>query len=1846
MDRIAISSRNIAVNGQGTAGGPRTWGRRAESQCLGVLLAFGLCGPSLAATLTVNSSADSGGTCPGASCTLRGAIAAASNGDTINFSVATITLTSAELLINKSLAINGGSGVTITRQAGAPAFRILHIAAGTDVALSNLTISNGSGTGTDVNAGSGIRNSGGILTLSNLQVRDNLCVGVDTIGCGIYNAPTGELTLLNSTVSGNSTSGTGSNRGAGIFNVGGQVTLVSSTLSGNRMNTSGTNAGAGLFNDPGGQVQIFDSDIRGNLCAASQAQGCGFYNLGTITMRRSNVSANLATASGQNVGGGVFNSSNALLVADNSTFSGNEVRLGGAGNLGGAIFNNGGGTVAFTNCTLTLNNAASGGGVQTAGWLIAGNTIFAGNSAASGPDVVGTLQSAGYNLLGDSSLTTVGGVATGNVSNVSAMLSALGSWGGGLNTHALLPGSPAINAGATPSEIQQVTVNGSAGSFTLNYNGQTTTPLAFNASATDVQTALRALSNIGDNDIVVTSAGTYAVFFTGALAGADRPQITAAGTGGATVSVRTLWNGGVLASDQRGIARPQQTTPDIGAFESRGFTLAVTSGNNQSTPTNQPFGTLIAVSVTATGGEPVQGGRVTFTPLASGPSCTLSSNPTTISAGLAAPGIVTANNTVGGPYQLAATTRGANTVNLNLINLSTGPITVTSGSDAGGTCPGSACTLRAAIAAITAGETILFAVPTVTLTSAELLVSKNLSIDGGSGVTVTRAEGSPNFRIFNVAAGTSVSMRDLTISNGRSTDNSGGAGGGIRNSGTLTLADTTISNNQCVGSDGSGCGVRNHGGAVLTSTSSSVVNNFSAASNSVVGIGISNGGQLFLDNTRVSDNTMTAGGAVFGAGIYNSSGSVEVVDGLISNHLCTGTQAIGCGIYSNGNLLIRRSTVFGNRARSDGANFGGGIFNETGGTLALENSTISGNEAAQVAFSAPYGGAGVYNDAGATATLVASTVSANASIVRNSIGRAGGVYAEGTLVTSNSLIDGNSSGFGAPDIGGSLISAGHNIFGNDILVTVSGIGTGNQFIVQELVSALGAWGGPQSTHALLPGSPAINAGATPSEIQQLAVSGTAGTFTLSFNGQTTAPLAFDASAGAVQAALEGLSSIGSGNVVVVSGATHLVMFTGARAGTNLAEITSAGAGGASVTQRTLWNGGALAGDQRGIARPQQGIADIGAFESRGFSLAVTSGDNQVTNVNDPFVLPLSLSVASTGDEPVNGGRISYTAPSSGSSASVSPNPVTISGGTATPASVTANGTVGGPYLVAATARGANTVNFSLSNRAAPVLSISDASISEGNSGSQLLSFTITQQGESAYPISVGFATANDTATVADSDYVAASGTATIPVTGATGSTTVNVTVNGDVGLELDERFFVNLSAPQHAVIGDAQAIGTIINDDSQSTTTSLSTTPAPSYVGQSYTVSVSVSGSQISPTGTVSVSDGSSSCGPLNLVPATAPASTASCTFVGTAAGARTLTATYTPDSSISQGSSGSVGHTVSLIETSLSLAGPSRVRMNVIASYVANLGVNPGGLPAPTGTLTLTAASSSCTATLPDTACNLVIPPVPGPVTVSASYSGDSRHAPSTSSGAGNLGVVIYALADVSVSKSNGQSTYLPDDLLVYNVIVGNAGPDPAHALRVVDLPPAGLSNISWSCNAAAGAGCPVPNGTGVLDLILGPIPVGGSLTFTYTGTVDGSPDQISNTAELILPSDTTLEDSNQVNNRATDTDHLESLFRDGFEAPLVKSAMGIAPLPLTALAQSNDGNARLALSVTDVHGEALRVYVRGHGQALQLARAQRDARGLLQLGPWQAWQGESHLYWTGAARGGGWALDSGHLR
>jgi hypothetical protein len=68
-------------------------------------------------------------------------------------------------------------------------------------------------------------------------------------------------------------------------------------------------------------------------------------------------------------------------------------------------------------------------------------------------------------------------------------------------------------------------------------------------------------------------------------------------------------------TDQRGISRLQLAHCDMGAYESRGFNLSITSGNNQKTLVDTDFVSPLGVSVTSIFAEPVDGGYVTFTPL-------------------------------------------------------------------------------------------------------------------------------------------------------------------------------------------------------------------------------------------------------------------------------------------------------------------------------------------------------------------------------------------------------------------------------------------------------------------------------------------------------------------------------------------------------------------------------------------------------------------------------------------------------------------------------------------------------------------------------------------------------------------------------------------------------------------------------------------------------------------------------------------------------------------------------------------------------------------------------------------------------------------------------------------------------------------------------------------------------------------------------------------------------------------------------------------------------------------------------------------------------------------------------
>jgi len=154
----------------------------------------------------------------------------------------------------------------------------------------------------------------------------------------------------------------------------------------------------------------------------------------------------------------------------------------------------------------------------------------------------------------------------------------------------------------------------------------------------------------------------------------------------------------------------------------------------------------------------------------------------------------------------------------------------------------------------------------------------------------------------------------------------------------------------------------------------------------------------------------------------------------------------------------------------------------------------------------------------------------------------------------------------------------------------------------------------------------------------------------------------------------------------------------------------------------------------------------------------------------------------------------------------------------------------------------------------PTLSVNDPIVTEGNSGTTVLTFTVSLSPVTAsQTVTVDYETADLTATAASGDYVATSGTLSFSPSEAT--QTFSVTVNGDTGIEGNESLVVNLTHPVNAVLGDAQGVGVIVNDD---------VAPGPT---------VTVGAATVAPGGAISVSVAS---GPANrmdwvaVVPASA----------------------------------------------------------------------------------------------------------------------------------------------------------------------------------------------------------------------------------------------------------------------------------------------------------------------------------------------------------------------------------------
>ena len=279
----------------------------------------------------------SGITVDGTTCTLVDAITAA-NSDTATGGCAagngadTITLqTDVTLTASNNYAVNSdnglpvisseitieGAGHMISRDAGAPAFRLLLVNLNGNLTLHQTTLSGGNSqqsggaihnlgtvtvnnstfSGNSASHGGAIFNSYATVTVSNSTLSDNTA---SFAGGSIYSTSDSTLTISDSTLSGNSAEG-----GGAIYNDNGTVTVSNSTLSGN---SAGGGRGGGISNSS--TVSISNSTLSGNTASF----GGGIYNSDTLNLARSLISGNSAGDGAEIYNAATINAANFNLI--------------------------------------------------------------------------------------------------------------------------------------------------------------------------------------------------------------------------------------------------------------------------------------------------------------------------------------------------------------------------------------------------------------------------------------------------------------------------------------------------------------------------------------------------------------------------------------------------------------------------------------------------------------------------------------------------------------------------------------------------------------------------------------------------------------------------------------------------------------------------------------------------------------------------------------------------------------------------------------------------------------------------------------------------------------------------------------------------------------------------------------------------------------------------------------------------------------------------------------------------------------------------------------------------------------------------------------------------------------------------------------------------------------------------------------------------------------------------------------------------------------------------------------------------------------------------------------------
>ena len=716
------------------------------------------------------------------------------------------------------------------------------------------------------------------------------------------------------------------------------------------------------------------------------------FNLKNITLQNANNSVS--------DGGGIYNET-ATVNVTNVVFSDNR-----AAN-GAAIFNESG-TLNVTDSTFLDNHSdSSGGGIfNDIGILTVTNSTFSGNSAREG----GAISSQGYEPPDISTVVVANSTFNGNSVSVNSSFGLAGRGGAIQNknysnlyvTNSTFTGNsapfpPSSNYGyGSASGIQ----NSEDSTVTLKNTilaNSTSSLNCYNLSDTftDGGGNLEDRNDCGFTEITSRTSTNPMLGAQGGYGGSTQTFPLLPGSPAIDSAVSTICaaavgspNYGAGTKDQRGVTRPSAC--DIGAFESKGFTFTKTGGDNQDTQINTAFAHPLALSVASAFSEPVNGGKVTFTPPASGASAAVTGSPATITGGGVS--VTAAANGTPGSYDVVASASGATNVHFALENEL---ITTTT-------------LLGSSLNPSSFGQSVLFT-STITPSAATGTVTfqdGGVDIPGCAGASVSA--GQSTCTTARLAPG----MHTITA------DYNGDANYG-ESTGTLSpdqqvncLNAITVSNN----TDNDPGSLRQAIVGICAGRTIDFDNAYTILLTSELAISK----DLTIDGTghkiTVSGNHVTrvfniSAGQVTFDSLTIADGNVQTSDCGSSSDLCGGGMMLQNG---SENVTVKNSTF-----RDNSANFGGGIYNE--GTLMLANTTFSGN-------SAHYGG-GLVNVSNLTSTN--STFSGNSGT-----NNGGGINNGGTLHLFNTLIANSPSG-------GDCYASFGSIAGEHNLIETDGSGGGH-----------------------------------------------------------------------------------------------------------------------------------------------------------------------------------------------------------------------------------------------------------------------------------------------------------------------------------------------------------------------------------------------------------------------------------------------------------------------------------------------------------------------------------------------------------------------------------------------------------------------------------------------------------------------------------------------------------------------------------------------------------------------------------------------------------------------------------